>query len=176
IARAVARQKEIAVRLAMGASRARLIRQLLYESLMIAGGGALLGLLFAVETTRALLGLLPASATPLLLTAERDLRILAFSSGLAVLTALLFGLAPAWQSTQFDIWNTLKNVVGAIAGSGSVRLRKTLVTAQVALSFLLLAGSGLFVKSLQNLKATDTGFRQAENLLTFQTSPPLQGY
>ena len=112
-----------------------------------------------------------------MLSAKPDLRILAFNAGLALLTGLLFGLAPALQSMRVDLWSTLKDVVGAIAGgSGSVRLRKILVTAQVAFSFLLLAGAGLFVKTLANLKETNAGFRDIDNLATFQVDPALSGY
>jgi predicted permease len=177
IARAVARQKEIAVRLAIGSSRAQLIRQLLVESLMLSIAGAIVGIFFSIGTIRALLSFLPASDMPFTLRAEPDGRILAFNLALAALTGVLFGLAPALQSTRLDIWNTLKDVVGAITGgSGSVKLRKVLVTAQVALSFLLLAGAGLFVTSLANLRNTHTGFGSIDNLVTFQVDPSLNGY
>ena len=96
-----------------------------------------------------------------MLRAEPDLRILAFNAALALFTGVLFGLAPALQSLKVDLWNTLKDVVGAVSGGGgSVRLRKTLVTAQVAFSFLLLVGSGLFVRTLANLKQTNPGFQR----------------
>ena len=177
IARAVARQKEIAVRLAIGSSRSRLIRQLLVESVMLSLAGGALGILFSIWTTSALLRLVPADESPIMLRAAPDGRILAFTFGLAVLTGIVFGMAPALQSTRFDIWNTLKDVIGSVAGTaGSVRLRKTLVTVQVALSFLLLAGAGLFVKSLSNLQNANTGFRDIENLITFQVDPALSGY
>src|SRR6185312_14772204 len=147
IARAVARQKEIAVRLAIGASRAQLLRQLLIESLLLSVAGAAAGLLLSVAMIRVLLGFLPAGDTPLTLSSRPDLRILAFNAGLALVTALLFGLVPALQAMRLNLWTTLKDVVGSIAGGGgSVKLRKGLVIAQVALSFLLLGGAGLFVK------------------------------
>lgn len=177
IARAVARQKEVAVRLAIGASRGQLVRQLLAESLLLSLVGGLLGILLSVWTIRGLLSFLPRDGMPLMLRAAPDLRILGFNSALVVLTGLLFGLAPALQTTRVDLWNTLKDVVGAIAGVGSsARLRKGLVTAQVALSFLLLAGAGLFVKSLHHLQSTDSGFRDIDNLVSFQISPALNGY
>jgi len=177
IARAAARQKEIAVRLAVGGSRALLVRQLLIESLILSFLGAAAGIFLSIWTIRGLLSLVPSDGTPLLLRAEPDLRILCFNLALAVLTGLIFGLAPALQSTRLDLWNALKDTVGAVAGTGgSVRLRKVLVTAQVALSFLLIAGAGLFVKSLGNLKNTQTGFQQIGNLVTFQVSPSLNGY
>jgi predicted permease len=177
IARAVARQKEIAVRLAVGASRAQLIRQLLVESLALSFIGGLLGIGLSIVTIRGLLQFVPSTGSTLLLRATPDARILAFNFALAVVTGLVFGLAPALQSTRLDTWNTLKDSVGAIAGtSGAVILRKGLVTAQVALSFLLLAGAGLFVKSLINLKNTHTGLGQLDNLITFQVDPPMNGY
>lgn len=177
IARAVARQKEIAVRLSVGASRSQLIRQLLVESLVLAIAGGALGILFAVWTTKGLLSLVPAGNAFLMLSAHPDWRILLFNIGVSLLTGLIFGLAPALQSTRLDLWSTLKNAVGSIAGAGSsVRLRKGLVTAQVALSFLLLFGAGLFVRSLQNLKDRDSGYKNIENLLSFQVDPTLNGY
>jgi predicted permease len=177
IARAVARQKEIAVRLALGASRGQLVHQLLVESLILSVAGGLLGIALSVWTIRGLLGFVPSDGSPLLLRAEPDARILAFNVALAILTGLLFGLAPALQSTRFDTWNTLKDAVGSIAGSGrTVTLRKALVIAQVALSFLLLVGAGLFLKSLANLKNTHTGFTSLDNLITFQVDPSLNGY
>src|SRR5439155_9482120 len=152
IARAVARQKEVAVRLAIGASRWQLLRQLLIESLLLSVAGGAAALFLAVSMIRALLSFIPQDSAPLMLKAQPDARILAFNAGLAVLTGLLFGLAPAVQALRVDLWNTLKDVVGAVTGGGGgVRLRKGLVIAQVALSFLLLAGAGLFVKTLTNL-------------------------
>lgn len=177
IARAVARQKEIAVRLSIGASRWQLVRQLLVESLVLSLTGGLLGILLSIWTTRALLTMLPSEGNPLALRADPDLRVLGFSIALSVATGILFGLAPAFRSTKVDLWTTLKDAVGAVAGkASSVPIRKGLVAAQVALSFLLLFGAGLFVRSLQNLKATDAGFKQMDNLVTFQINPSLNGY
>ena len=177
IARAVSRQKEVAVRLAVGASRWQLLRQLSIESLVLSLGGGAVGLFLSVAIIRGLLHFLPGDAAPLMLRAEPDLRILAFNGALALLTGVLFGLAPALQSLKVDLWNTLKDVVGAVSGGGgSVKLRKTLVTAQVAFSFLLLVGSGLFVRTLANLKQTNAGFQAMDNLVTFQVDPALNGY
>jgi predicted permease len=177
IARAAARQKEVAVRLAIGASRSQILGQLLIESLLLSGAGAAAGLLLSAAMTRALLGFLPSGDSPLMLHATPDLRILGFNAGLAILTGLLFGLAPALHAMRLDLWSTLKDAVGAVTGSGgSVRLRKCLVVAQVAFSFLLLAGAGLFVRTLANLKQTNSGFREADNLITFQVDPALDGY
>jgi len=177
IAQAVARQKEMAMRLAVGASRRRILSQLLIESLVLSSAGAIGGLILSDLIIRALLSFMPSGQTPLLLRPEPDGRILAFTAALAILTALLFGLAPGFQSFQLDLWNVLKDVAGAVSGaSGSVKLRKILVTAQVALSFLLLAGAGLFVKTLANLRHTNTGFSKIENLVTFALDPRLNGY
>ncbi len=177
IAQAMARQKEMAVRLAVGASRGQIVVQLLIESILLAAAGGLAGLFLAIGIIRMLLSFLPAGDSPLMLRADPDLRVLGFNAALALLTGLLFGLAPALQSMRVDLWSTLKDVVGAITGgSGSVRLRKVLVMAQVAFSFLLLAGAGLFVKTLANLKETNAGFRDIDNLATFQVDPALNGY
>jgi predicted permease len=176
IARGFMRQKEIAVRLSLGSSRGRLVRQLLVESLVLSFLGGALGLAIAVGLTRTLLSLVPSQGQPLLIGASPDLRILTFALALTFVTAIVFGLLPALRASRPDPWTTLKDTLGSIAGSGgSLFLRKGLVTAQVALSFLLLFGAGLFVRSLQNLKATDTGVT-LDNLITFQLSPSLSGY
>jgi predicted permease len=177
IARAVARQKEMAVRLAIGAGRKTLIRQLLVESVLLSLAGAALGLALSVAATRGLLSMLPASGATLMLRAEPDARILLFSIGMALATGLLFGVAPALQATRLDLLTTLKDLAGAVTGSsGSARFRKALVTAQVALSFLLLMGAGLFAKTLANLKNTRTGFESAGNLVSAQVDPAKNGY
>jgi predicted permease len=176
IARGFMRQREIAVRLSLGASRGQLIRQLLVESLVLSFVGGLAGIAVAVGLTRGLLALIPTDSNPLLIQAEPDLRILGFTFALTLVTGVLFGLLPALRASRPDPWTTLKDTVGSIAGAGgSLFLRKGLVTAQVALSFLLLFGAGLFVRSLQNLKTTDTGVA-LDNLVTFQLSPSLNGY
>ncbi|MGH9816522.1 MAG: ABC transporter permease, partial [Candidatus Acidiferrales bacterium] len=177
IARAFARQKEISVRLSLGASRGQLVRQLLVESMVLSLGGGLAGILLAFAMTRGLLALVPAEGNPLLIRPEPDARILLFTLGVTFLTGLIFGLVPAFRATRPDPWTTLKDTIGSVAGrGGSLFLRKGLIAAQVALSFLLLFGAGLFVRSLQNLKTTDTGFREMDNLVTFQLSPALSGY
>jgi predicted permease len=176
IARGFMRQREIAVRLSLGASRVRLVRQLLVESLLLSCIGGAAGIALAVVLTRGLLALVPSEGQPLLVTPHPDVRILSFTVALTFLTGLIFGLLPALRASRPDPWTTLKDTVGSIAGTGgSLFLRKGLVTAQVALSFLLLFGAGLFVRSLQNLKTTDTGVA-LDNLLTFQLSPALSGY
>jgi len=176
LARAAARQKEIAVRLAIGASRGRIIRQLLIESVLLSGLGGLLGLAVAVGGVRLLLGLLPQGATPLNLSSTPDFRILAFNITVSLLTGIVFGLAPALQSTRPDVANTLKEQAGAVLGGGSqVNLRKILVVAQVTLSLLLLIGAGLFIRTLHNLRNLDTGIK-SQNLISFDVDPALNGY
>jgi predicted permease len=176
IARGFMRQREIAVRLSLGASRGRLVRQLLVESLVLSFAGGVVGLGLAVVLTRSLLSLIPAEGQPLLIEVWPDMRILGFTFALTFVTGIIFGLLPALRASRPDPWTTLKDTVGSIAGAGgSLFLRKGLVTMQVALSFLLLFGAGLFVRSLQNLKTTDTGVK-LDNLVTFQISPDLSGY
>jgi len=177
VARAVARQKEIAVRLALGAARRTLIGQLLVESTLLSLAGAAAGLFLSLAATRALLSMLPNNGALLMLRAEPDLRILLFSVALALATGILFGLTPGLQGTKLDIFTTLKDVVGAVAGGGnSARLRKALVTVQVALSFVLLVGAGLFARTLVNLKNSETGIQKIENLITFRVDPAKNGY
>jgi len=175
IARATARQKEIAVRLALGASRGRIVGQLLVESVLLATIGGLTGLLFAAWTTRFLLAYLPTSETPHVITGAIDNRMLAFNFALSVATGILFGLVPALRSTRPNLAPTLKDQVGAVIGGSGVRLRKGLVVAQVTLSVLLLVGAGLFVRSLRNLRTLDLGLR-TDNLIAFNVSPILSGY
>jgi predicted permease len=176
IARGFMRQREIAVRLSLGASRARLVSQLLVESAVLSVAGGLVGIALAIGLTRGLLAVVPSGGQPLLVSPEPDLRILAFTGALTAITAIVFGLLPALRASRPDPWTTLKDTVGSIAGSGgSLFLRKGLVTAQVTLSFLLLFGAGLFVRSLQNLKTTDPGVT-LDNLVTFRLSPALNGY
>ena len=176
IARGFMRQREIAVRLSLGASRGRLVSQLLVESLVLSCAGGVVGLGLAFVLTRGLLTLIPQDGQPLLIRPEPDVRILAFTMALTFLTGIVFGLLPALRASRPDPWSTLKDTMGSIAGTGgSLFLRKGLVTAQVALSFLLLFGAGLFVRSLQNLQGTETGVA-LDNLITFQLSPALSGY
>jgi predicted permease len=175
IARAFMRQKEIAVRLSLGSSRGRLVRQLLVESLVLSAFGGAAGIALAFVLTRGLLSLVP-SQEPLLIAAHPDPRILVFALVLTALTGIVFGLLPALRASRPDPWTTLKDTIGSVAsGGGSLFLRKGLVAAQVALSFLLLFGAGLFVRSLQNLKGTDPGVA-LDNLVSFQLSPSLSGY
>jgi predicted permease len=176
IARGFMRQKEIAVRLSIGASRGQLVRQMLVESLVLSAIGGAAGVALAVALTKGLLAFVPSDGRPMMLQAAPDGRVLGFTLALTFLTGIVFGLLPALRASRPDPWATLKDTVGAIAGTGgSLFLRKGLVAAQVTLSFLLLFGAGLFVRSLQNLKTADTGVA-LDNLVTFQLSPALSGY
>jgi predicted permease len=176
IARATSRQKEIAIRLAMGAGRFRIMRQLVVESLLLSAGGAILGLVLALWTDRVLLAFLPLDTTSLKLSTTPDLRILLFTGAVALLTGIIFGLVPALQCTKPDVAPTLKDTVGGIVGGGgTVRFRKILVAAQVTLSLLLLVGAGLFIRSLRNLREMGPGFG-TENLVAFNVDPSLNGY
>ena len=176
IARAASRQKEIAIRIAIGAGRFRIIRQLLVESLLLSVAGGVLGLILAIWTDHALLAFLPPETISLQLSTTPDLRILLFATAVSLLTGLIFGLVPALQSTKPDVAPTLKDTVGGIVGGGShVRVRKALVALQVMLSLLLLVGAGLFVRSLRNLRDMGPGFNGG-NLVAFDTNPPLNGY
>jgi predicted permease len=176
IAKSYARRKEIAVRLSTGATHGRIVSQLLAESLALSLAGGIAGVGLAYGMTRGLLSLVPAGWN-LLLRPEPDSRILLFTLVLSVLTALVFGFAPALCAIRQDLTATLKDNVGAITGAGRPSLlRKTVVTAQVALCFLLLFGAGLFARSLRNLKTADSGFRDLANLVAFQIEPAANGY
>ncbi len=176
IARATSRQKEIAIRLALGAGRGRIIRQLGVESLLLSAIGGCLGLLLALWTDRFLMALLPSDTISLKLSTTPDLRVLGFTIAVSLLTGILFGLLPALQSTRPDVAPTLKDQVGGIVGGGAhVRFRKGLVMAQVSLSLLLLVGAGLFVRSLANLRDLGPGFPTG-NLVSFNLDPSTNGY
>jgi predicted permease len=176
MARAAAQQKEVAIRLALGAGRWRVVRTRLTESFVLAFGGTAVGLLFAWWTTSALIETLPFARTVQTLAATPDTRVVMFAIGVSVATALLFGLAPAFQATRPSLTSALKEDAGSVAGGGrQARLRKGLVVAQVALSVLLLAGAGLFARSLYNLRSLNPGF-VATNLLQFSVDPSLSGY
>jgi predicted permease len=170
IARASARQKEIAVRLALGAGRARLIRQLLIESLVLAAVGGALGVVLAMAIDQALIDFLPSGHTPLSLTSTPDWPVLAFTFAISLLAGAIFGLVPALQSTRPRLANTLKDQAGGVIRGGSAGLRKGLVVAQVSLSLLLLIGAGLFLQSLRNLKTLNPGF-EVKNLIAFDVDP-----
>jgi putative ABC transport system permease protein len=170
LARATARRKEFAVRLALGASRLRLVRQMLTESLLLVSLGGLLGLLFARWGSAFLVSFFATGRGRLFVNLPLDYRVLLFTAGVAFITGLVFGLAPALQATRIDPNPALKDSAGTSTRS-RLRLGKSLVVAQVALSLLLLVGAGLFVRTLHNLKSTDAGF-QAEGVLTMKVNPP----
>jgi predicted permease len=171
LARAAARQREIAIRLALGASRLQVIRQLFVESAILAIAGGIAGLFLATWLTRALVRFLPYDRTTLSLTTTPDARVLLFTLAVTIATAFVFGLLPAWRGASVPTAGTLKEGAGSIAGSqGHVRLRKAFVALQVALSLLLLVGAGLFVRTLDNLRRVDLGFA-TENVAMFGVRP-----
>lgn len=175
MARAPARQREIGIRLALGASRSRIIGQLLMESVMLALLGGALGVLVSIWTGDLLLGALPFESATQAFSSTPDARVLAFALAVSLLTGVVFGLMPAWQTTRLQLVSALKEEGGAVVSTGHVRWRKGLVVAQVALSLLLLVGAGLFVRSLWNLRALNPGFR-VDRLTTFSLDPSLSGY
>jgi predicted permease len=176
LARATARERELAVRLAIGAGRARIVRQLLTESLLLSAAGTALGLALAFLTDRLLLRIyLPAdAATEFVVSPIPDGRVLAFVVGAMLLTSLVFGLLPAVRGSRTEITLSLKYRSGAASASG-ISLRRMLVGIQVALSLLLLVGAGLFVRTLRNLDSLGPGF-PTDHLLTFRINPSLNGY
>ncbi len=176
LARAAARQREVAIRLALGSGRGRLIRQLLTESVLLSVAGGLLGLLVADWSGTFLLHFFAADDGAQTLSAGPDPRVLGFTAALSILTGLLFGLMPALQTTRHALADTLKEQAGNLSSAASqLQFRKALVVAQIALSLLLLVGAGLFARSLVNLRHTDTGFR-TDHMMTFGINPELNAY
>ena len=176
LARTTSRQKEIAVRLALGAGRATIVRQQLVESAVLAAAGAVVGVGFAMWSGSVLLAALPGSESARSLSSTPDLRVLLFAFVLAAATALVFGIAPAIQATRHAAASALKDEVGSVVGGGrQARVRRVLVVAQVAMSMLLLVGAGLFARSLYNLRSVDPGF-QVDRLIAFSIDPSLSGY
>ena len=181
LSRAAAREKEIAVRLALGAGRGRVIRQLLTESVLLSFAGAALGVLLAYWGASALAAFASANRySNFQINADPDVRVLALTVGVAALTGILFGLAPAFRGARVNVAPTLKENAGSMSGTsfGGKRrfgLGSGLVVAQVALSLIVLAGAGLVVRSLANLKAIDPGF-DTQNVLQFGVNPTLTGY
>ncbi len=175
LARAALRGPEISIRLAVGAGRWRLIRQLLTESLLLSLLGGLVGVLFALWGKSALVALTDKDSGFLPRGVELSLnwRVLAFTFGVSVLTGILFGLAPAWRATKLDLNSALK--AGRRSSGAVSRLSKGLVIAQVGLSLLLLVGAGLFIRTLYNLQQVNLGFNQ-NNLLLFSVQPGQGGY
>jgi predicted permease len=176
LARATAREREFAVRLAIGAGRARIVRQLLLEGLLLAGAGAILGLALAFLADRVLLRIyLPAdAAAEFVVSPIPDARFLAFVVGVMLLTTLTFGLLPAVRGSRTQIALSLQDRSGAHSVDG-ISVRRLLAGVQVALSLLLLFGAGLFVRTLRNLENLGPGF-PTDHLLTFTINPSLSGY
>ena len=176
LVRGAARKKEMAIRLAMGATRGRIVAQLLIESLSLATFGALAGLALAYWADKALMAAyLPSDSGGLHISTSPDLRILLFTLAITILTGVIFGLVPALQTTKPNVAITLKDEAAAVVGGGHAGLRKSLVIAQVTLSLLLLIGAGLFVRSLGNLRNLGPGF-PSQNLIGFEIDPSLSGY
>jgi putative ABC transport system permease protein len=176
MARGAARQREIAIRMAVGAGRWRLIRQFLVESLVLSLIGGAVGLIVASWTLSALVTAIPPSIGALGLLSELDVRMLAFNLALSILTGILFGLLPAIRATRLNLESTLREQGSSVSGSLSqVRFRKGLVVSQIVLTTMLLVGAGLFARSLNNLKRLDLGLR-ADNIVTFAIAPELSGY
>ena len=174
LARAAARQKEIAIRLAVGASRLRLVLQLVLETVIVSLAGGLAGLLFAWWGVRVLVGLMPQRALPVDLNLTPDFRLLGFAFAVSLLTGLACGLVPALQATRPNLVSSLKNELRTV-GRARFDLRRLLVVAQVAISLLLLIGAGLFVRSLRNLRTLDPGFTR-ESVLLVNVNPQASGY
>jgi putative ABC transport system permease protein len=167
LARASAREREIAVRLAIGASRGRLIRQLLAESVLLAVAGAALGAALAQAVSRALVSFLATEGNPVFVDLDSNWRVLSFTAGLAILTCILFGLTPALRATSVAPGAAMKSSGrGLTADRERFGLRRVLVVSQMALSLVLLVGALLFVRSFRNLITLDTGFRQDGILIT----------
>lgn len=167
LARSAARGREFAVRAALGAGRRRIVCQLVTESLLLALLGGTAGLIFAVAGTAFLSNFLGQSNTPVLL--RPDGRALFFTLVVSLATGTIFGFAPAWRSSRLDLVTAIKDQANAVAG-GRARLQPLLVIAQVALAVLLLAGAGLFLRTLRNLRSVDFGFR-CENLASLSIDP-----
>ncbi|HVA16704.1 MAG TPA: ABC transporter permease [Candidatus Dormibacteraeota bacterium] len=180
LARAAVRQKEMAVRLALGASRMRIARQLLTESVMLSVFGGGLGILFAYWGAHAITSFVSSNQTrPLAFASGVDLRVLAFTVAVSLLTGILFGIAPAFRGARVDLMPSLKEGEGSSTSGGHAgkwfSVGNALVVAQVALAIVVLVGAGLLVRTLDNLRSVDLGF-DAHNIVIFSIDPTLAGY
>jgi predicted permease len=176
IARGEGRQREIALRLALGAGRGRLVRQLMTESLLLAIVGGVAGLALASWTLVVIVKSIPESVGASGLTAQLDYRVLIFACAISLLTGVFFGLAPAIRATRTDLQGVLKDQGASVSGGkANVRVRKSLLVSQIALTAVLLASAGLFAHSLFNLKQQDLGVRP-DHVLEFSISPELNRY
>ena len=174
LARATDRRKEIAIRLAMGANRRRLIRQLLTESLLLASAGGVAGVLLAVWIVKVLLAFKPPIDFPLALDISVDWRVLLFSLAVSLAAGVVFGFAPALQATRPNLVGVLKDTA-AQGGAVKTRLRSVLVVAQISISLVVLIAAGLVVRTLQQLQTMNPGF-DTQNALTMSFDLGLQGY
>ena len=175
LARAAARRQEIAVRLSIGANRTRLIRQLLTESVLLAGLGGVGGIVVAYWARAAIWAYRPAFVPASAIDLNFDARVIAFTVGVSLFTGLVFGLAPALQGSRADLVTELKDRTSAPSGSRWFGVRNVLVMAQVTLSFIALAGAGMFLRSLLNAQAIDTGFDGRRQAVLF-INPGTQGF
>ena len=181
LARAAARQKEMAVRLALGAGHARIVRQLLTESVMLSALGGALGILFAYWGAHAIISFVSSNQPrPLGFATGVDLRVLGFSVAVSLLTGILFGIAPTFRSARVDLTPALKEGEGSSTSSTRAAAKwfsigNALVVAQVALAIVVLVGAGLLVRTLANLRSVDVGF-DSHNILIFGIDPTLIGY
>ncbi|HEU4713057.1 MAG TPA: ABC transporter permease [Pyrinomonadaceae bacterium] len=174
LARSTDRRREIAIRLAMGANRFRLIRQLLIESLLLSIAGGAAGVLLALWILKVLLAFKPPIDFPLTIDVGVDWRVMLFSLAVSLIAGAVFGLAPALQSTRPNLLNTLKDTA-AQGGAGRTRLRSVLVVSQIAISLIVLIAAGLVVRTLQQLQTMNPGF-DPQNALSMSFDLSLQGY
>ncbi len=179
LARATGRERELTVRVALGAGRGRLIRQLLTESVLLSAIGALAGLLVAQWGDELLLRMVSDTSAPVPLDVHVDWTVVAFTIGVTLLTGILFGLIPAIRATRLEMNLVLRgaarSIIGGERGSGRVPMGKILVAAQVAISLVLLVAAGLFVRNMENLARIPLGY-EAEHLFMFRLNPKLDGY
>ena len=175
LARAAGREREMVTRLALGAGRAALIRQMLTESLLLSTLGGLAGLTLGYFGRNLIPRMLATPGSPSALDAGFDWRVLAFTLAISLLTGLLFGILPAWRATRAEAGTAMKSSANSTSSRSGVWLGKSLVVFQIALSAILLIGAGLFVRTLTNLNHIPLGFR-ADHLLLFRLSPPRSRY
>ena len=175
LARASSRQREMSVRLALGAGRTRILRQMFTESLLLSLAGGAFGLLLGYAGRHAIPHLLSSSWEPTMMNSRFDWKVFGFTAAVSIVTGLLFGLAPAWQTTRTQVSSGLKDNAQTATQRRRNLTGKTLVVVQIALSTLLLVGAGLFARTMMNLNNTHLGFRP-DNILLFDLQPPQTRY